>query len=652
MRIEKLIMKNYRQFKDVEISFEKSKNDDIHVFIGDNGTGKTNILNAINWCLYYDEPHLSRDSQQLPPVNMGLIEETNDSEEKQVKVELWTKTNNSRNIIFSRIDTYRLYKDKREPYLQRSEFYVIDQDKKGNSKIKRDLEAKKYVDRFIPKAIREFFLFDGERLDRFFKEIKNVSFAIEDISQIELLKRIGYHLRKLIGDMRREAGRINPEIENVTLELEKKEEQKIELERRMEEDKTQIIKAKNEIDECNEVLRGRPDVEKLQSEREKLLTDIDERNKRINEKKEERRNLLFKNSKLILLWSAISKAIKLILEKKRKKEIPPTVDKSFLQEIIKNKKCYICGNSLSKVGEKNVKNMLKKVKSSSEVAQKLTDIDYYLKDCKSQIIDFGGELEDLQKDIDVIEKDVKSFETRVSEIDNDLRRYNVEEIKGSISKLNKFEHIRDKRIKALGIFESKEKETNIEIDELKRNLDKGMKKEEKAKNLQKRVSLCEKALKVIEKVEENIKNEMRKNIEKQTKKLFLDLIWKKRTFKDVHIDQDYCIKLIHKVGRDCMGSISGGEREVLTLAFTIALHNVSGFDSPIIIDRPLVNVAGEPRINVVNTLCKVSKNKQVILFFTPHDYSEEISEILDPEASSRYRLYMLAHEDETIVEEL
>ena len=41
MRIERIILKNYRQFRDVGISFRKTSQYDLYIFIGANGTGKT-----------------------------------------------------------------------------------------------------------------------------------------------------------------------------------------------------------------------------------------------------------------------------------------------------------------------------------------------------------------------------------------------------------------------------------------------------------------------------------------------------------------------------------------------------------------------------------------------------------------------------------
>ena len=60
MRFSSIQLKNYRQYEDLNIEFEYGTHD-LHVLIGDNGTGKTNLLNAFTWCLYGEEPHLGID---------------------------------------------------------------------------------------------------------------------------------------------------------------------------------------------------------------------------------------------------------------------------------------------------------------------------------------------------------------------------------------------------------------------------------------------------------------------------------------------------------------------------------------------------------------------------------------------------------------
>jgi DNA sulfur modification protein DndD len=58
MRILSIDIRNFRQYQSLSFKFPESKSSDIHIIIAQNGVGKTNLLNAITWCLYGKEPHL------------------------------------------------------------------------------------------------------------------------------------------------------------------------------------------------------------------------------------------------------------------------------------------------------------------------------------------------------------------------------------------------------------------------------------------------------------------------------------------------------------------------------------------------------------------------------------------------------------------
>jgi len=122
-------------------------------------------------------------------------------------------------------------------------------------------------------------------------------------------------------------------------------------------------------------------------------------------------------------------------------------------------------------------------------------------------------------------------------------------------------------------------------------------------------------------------------------------MWKKETFREVKIDDNYDIKLIHADGYECLGSISGGEREVLALSFTMALHKISGFDAPILIDRPFAMVSGEPINHVAKILLSLSREKQLILFLTPNDYND-VAHILNKTNSTLYEINLTKDEKE------
>jgi len=93
MRIKKIKFKNYRQYKDVEIILKKKENkNDLHVFISVMGTGKSNLLNAINWCLFKEEPFLSRKDRKSPQLNLSIVKDAVDDEEYRMCVEISAET--------------------------------------------------------------------------------------------------------------------------------------------------------------------------------------------------------------------------------------------------------------------------------------------------------------------------------------------------------------------------------------------------------------------------------------------------------------------------------------------------------------------------------------------------------------------------------
>ena len=52
MQLKSISLMNFRQFKDLKISFPSSKDGkNVTLIFGDNGSGKTTLANAFIWCL-------------------------------------------------------------------------------------------------------------------------------------------------------------------------------------------------------------------------------------------------------------------------------------------------------------------------------------------------------------------------------------------------------------------------------------------------------------------------------------------------------------------------------------------------------------------------------------------------------------------------
>ena len=432
--------------------------------------------------------------------------------------------------------------------------------------------------------------------------------------------------------------------------LEKKEKDLQEINSAIDYCNTQVEAAKNEINKLTEELKNLPAINKIELRRERLKKEKENKEKTLKDKYKKKQELIFEYTIMIMLWPAIKKSLEIIKEKKDKKEIPPTINKKLLEESLEKNICEICGRKLDDHGKKAIKQLLEEITESTIISQELLRIENPLVTFSRKITEFETRIRTITKEIQKDEQEIEEIEKSLQNIDKILIGYDAEKIRGLYGQLQKIEKAYEKTLIRLGTLKYQKENLEKEIQNLEKKKNEELKKEKRFKQLRRQIEFCTQALTILKKAKEEIMEDIRREIEEKTREFFFDMVWKKETFKSLEIDENYNISLIHSMGFDCLGSLSGGEREVLTLAFTMALHQVSGFDSPIVIDRPLAMVSGPPRTKIVKILSEISKNKQVILFFTPDDYSEDVSRILDDQLSTLYKLEMTPDEGETRIE--
>ena len=654
MRIEKLVLHNYRQFKEQDIWFHKDPDNDLHILVGENGTGKTNVLNAINWCLYGDEPHLARDSQRLPILNLQAIRETSDGGQIELVVELHAEADINRYILFKRVASYGVHDDD-EPVHQGTAFEVHTIDEQGNTEIWPGEEGQSYVDRFVSGKIREFFFFDGERLDRYFREAtaQNIRNAVFRISQLDLLENeIERKLDDVVRSLEKEAGKLNPDIESIREILEERKRKHVEIEKRVREAEEQASIAKGKVQDYEEKLRGLPDVENLENERKRLKGEERVKENQRDEKLREKHLLLFECGTAAMLCPTIKETIQAIEQKESSGEIPPRVDRGLLEKAVKEGSCGICGRDLDAESSRQVKDLLERITLSSEITHQLMRMEAHLHRLVGEVEKLEANAWRATSDVRAFQQDIENIERRLAEIDREVATYDEERIKEWHRERKEFENIYEQTQRSLGFLCPEEERAKERVDKLQEQLDAEIRREKKGGEIRKQRDFCMAALDVVRKTQQDIMREIRQRIGEKTEELFFELTWKRETFKAVNIESDYNISLIHSMGYECLGSVSAGERELLALSFTLALHEVSGFDSPILIDTPVARISGPHRENFGNVLAEISGRKQIMLLFTPAEYSEEIRRVLSSRASNRYSLKMSSDENVSKVEVL
>lgn len=211
-----LRLKNYRQYYgDQKIDLSSEKNN-INIIQGENGEGKSNILNAINYCLYLQEPHLKSNSQQMPIINTRAIEETKTGNEVPMEVELElgnkdVKYRISRKISAKKRDLKKTARDGMETYeveymkgyglfpkglepFMMDDFKIA---KRGQSDWE-DRPIESAVRQLLPDELRSFYFLDGEFLESLHATFSTVQKGVEEISHLSIVMETIDHLHKVL----------------------------------------------------------------------------------------------------------------------------------------------------------------------------------------------------------------------------------------------------------------------------------------------------------------------------------------------------------------------------------------------------------------------------------------------------------------------
>mgnify|MGYP001770566415 FL=1 len=186
MLLESIILKNFRQYyQEQKIDFSTSSSRNVTVIHGENGAGKTALLNAFSWCLYgkMDLPN----SNNI--INEHAIEQLSENEETECSVTLKFWDNDKKYTLVRKIKAVK----------QNNEIIYYEPEVKLSYKIDGQYEEIENpsveINRILPENLRTYFFFDGERIDNLSKEesSEDIKNAIKNIMGLEILERSIHH---------------------------------------------------------------------------------------------------------------------------------------------------------------------------------------------------------------------------------------------------------------------------------------------------------------------------------------------------------------------------------------------------------------------------------------------------------------------------
>lgn len=640
MRLESVEINNYRQYQRATFTFPKlNGKSDLHIIYGSNTVGKSNMLNAITWCLYERELHLGDKNTAQPMINNSYVSHLRSINQNNGEVSVIltiSSDDGKRKMKVERVASFNVTADTVKEIDDK--VTVSNYDNNQWSIIENQEEALINIHRYLPEEINEYIFFDGEQLEKYFQEVqtnKNIK-AIKGFTQSDIIEKAIRGFNKAKSEISLKLTNMGDnELKDKEADLKAKEDACKQLEDIIKELKTQIGQAKDKIAELDEIIRGKETIRDKTQRYQELQDEAEQ----LEEEKKSLFSDMMKFARKYYTLLALYPALKAYKEYIDKQDVdgklPPIIDKDILDRIVKDGKCLICGNELDEKHIAFVRELQRKINMSSKTSNEMKAALGALRGYFQEIDGYKEEKAKKVQSYESLQKRIKDNENEYSKLDEYLKSIpNNSEIAEAISNREKYQELLN------ALYERKGKEEySFQIAEEKREeadkeYRKAVAKHEELRGISAQMEYCTKASTVLEKTEENILAGFRNDMEKQTYDLFNSLTWAKGKYIAINLGKDYSVKLLNKFGDQALGSCSAAERTLLALSFTLALQKSSHHDSLLFIDTPVGRIDEENRKNFSKVLLDLAKSKQVILTFTPTEYDADVRGVLEGNYSS------------------
>ena len=656
MRIESIDIKNFRQHKDLHLEFPRIKDTDLHVIVASNGVGKTNMMNAIVWCFYGIEPNVDKNSSAaLPLCNLKALEEAKANGEDVAEVSVTIRvTANGETIVFTRKANVTVA----TRFAQRPTFEVQVTNVAGDTEFLYDDYAVERVNMYVPVKIRQYFFFDGEQLHNYFgptQDTTHVKDSIYEIAQINIVTAAREHLNKLIGEYRNVIAKTNPQLQEITDQINAKttdrqnclndikqmEDSNRSAEQRVERLNTLISGADTVVEDTRKFDKNENRIRELENELDRLNDDLNA--------------LVRKYYVLLAMYRVNERTKQYIADKDTRGKLPPDVDIDLLRQSLASHICAICNQPFSEDSNavQHMNELLSRYEVSTDVSNRLSEIKNDVTRAVDEARDYMQAKADILSSVKSKEKELKDLQDANAHLTLKIRGCSsAEQVADWMDERAGLNDAIKRNERKIGNYEEMIKSINTEIEELHKKESKAIEETRSLDEVKKYKAFAEDALRIITSIESEIISDVKSQMETETMCLFNDLVWKENTYGRIEFDDNFKLNLYSK-GTDisCIETTSAAERELLALAFTIALHRVSGHDSPLFIDTPVGRVSDNNRINFAKTLVDVSTQKQIVLAFTPSEYSDEIKGDFNTSTLSSLVKLGTVEEEITVVEE-
>ncbi|MFQ3617933.1 MAG: AAA family ATPase [Cyanobacteriota bacterium] len=569
MRLLSIQLHNFRQFYGTtpELKLAASGEHKVTVIHGNNGAGKTSLLNAFTWALYEKTTAAFASPDQL--VNKRALAEAKTNVPVECWVELTCEHGPTRYHIRRACQAYRT--ETGEISQTKSDLSLEYAGDDGRWHIS-DQHPDDVIGRILPVSLHQYFFFDGERIEQIVRSNKKteIAEATKVLLGVEVLTRAIRHLGEARKTLEKELEQFgDPETQKLVQQKQTLEEKRQQIEARQGEIELEIEQFKSQRQVVANALRESEAVRAEQKRRDDLESQRQSMRDALEQCQIRLKSTLSTQGYTVLLRGAIAQFRALEQDLRKRGELPADIKQQFVQDLLDRQRC-ICGTVLEADSDHyhQVKAYLERA-GLADVEETVIRMGAQMEAIDRQIPVFWQTVDEEQRKIRELRQTISRIETELDTIHEQLRNSPLEDIRN----LEKRHADIDAKIEALsreqGENTQKMKDLSQQIENLGRQIEKHQATEARQAQTQRRIAATRDAIARLEQVQTNVDHVFRSDLERRVREIFQRIVVVPYVPR---LTEKYELNLVESTtGQERLVAASTGENQVLSLSFIGAI---------------------------------------------------------------------------------
>ena len=646
MRLISLQLCNFRQFYGqtpiIQLASDTKNTTVIH---GNNGAGKTALLNAFTWVLYTKftaalaSPELLINQRAIREANAGTAIECwvelqfeHENKHYQLKRKCYGTSNENNQVEYSPDKLFML---------------VTADDGRWYPPIESPEEI---IESILPESLHQYFFFDGERIDHFFRagQNKNIAEDTKELLGVKILDRAIEHLKKAKKSLQQELQAIgNPAIKKLLQEQIQLEQESDKLNYRQQE----IIHKLNQLEQQKQILTTRlidlSGADEIQKLKEKLVKQEKNIRHDLAQNKINLQQLISSHNYTAFLPTINSNFLKFIENLRYNNQLNTGIKQEFIQQLLDTKQC-ICGSELCQGSEayNNVQAWFKQAEKA-DLEEAAIRLETQVNKSEQQLLDFWQKVDQEQAEITKQYREKIKIESELKQINKKLRNYPDDKIQTLQISIEQIESEIKNLIREQGANQQQIEIQHKRIVNLIQQLNKDQIKEDKQDLAKKRIQATQAAIDRLSEVRLRLEQQFRVSLEQKVQDIFKSISFTPYLPK---LSNNYELTLVENTsGILATVAASTGENQILSLSFIGGIidrvrewsqrNTLIGIDSstfPIVMDSPFGSLDAIYRRQVARFVPQLAN--QLVLLVTKTQWRGEVNREIHSYIGKQYVL--------------